>query len=294
MASNLLRRIGDAWVGRWAKPEPQAHAAVAHFKPAVLITGASEGIGRALALHLDPRSAALILIARRAEPLEKVAGEIRALPNAPVVRTIPLDITRPDAADTIARIAAEAGLYVDELINNAGIGLSGPFASQNPAEVATLVALNVDAATRLMHQFLPAMLARGRGGVMNIASLGGYAPGPFQAAYYASKAYLISLTRAVAWEERGRGVRIAVVSPGPVQTGFHARMGAESAFYRLVLPSPDAAAVARSAVRSYDAGLGAIHPGPLTSAAAVLMTVIPRVFLLPFIGWLLWPGRSGR
>ncbi len=118
------------------------------------------------------------------------------------------------------------------LVNNAGIGLSGRFDDHSHEEIEALLALNVTALTRLMRHVLPQMRARGRGGVLNIASLGGYVPGPHQAVYYASKAYVISLSEAVASELAGTGVRVAVVAPGPVATGFHAAMGAENARYR--------------------------------------------------------------
>src|SRR5690606_3538883 len=101
----------------------------------------------------------------------------------------------------------------------------------------------------LMRHFLPAMCVRGRGGVLNVASLGGYAPGPYQAAYYASKSYVIALTEAVAWETRGLGVRVAVFAPGPVRTRFHARMGAENALYRWPLPAPSPSLAVVSFVR---------------------------------------------
>lgn len=287
------RRVADVWIGRRAAPEPSAVEAVAGLTPVAVVTGASEGLGRALSLVLAERRLALLLVARRAGPLELLAGEIRRQTGCRV-RTLALDVTAANAAETIAAEAQAAGWYVDELVNNAGMGLSGHFVAQTPDDVTMLVRLNVEAATKLMHRFLPDMLARGRGGVLNVASLGGYTPGPYQAAYYASKSYLISLTQAVAWEERGRGVRIAVVSPGPFDTEFHAKMRAERSLYRYLVPSPGAASVARGAIRAYDWGLGVIHPGPLAPAASVFLSVLPRFMLLPLMSGLLWPRRSGR
>ena len=104
--------------------------------------------------------------------------------------------------------------------------LRAGLAKQDPLLLSNLTELNVTALTRLTRTFLPDMLVRGRGGIINVASLGGFTPGPYQAAYYASKAYVIALTRALAHENRGMGVRFAVVAPGPVNTKFHAKMDA--------------------------------------------------------------------
>ena len=287
----LGRSVSNLWIGRRRRADPAALAAVAGRRPAVVITGASAGIGRALAIELARRVEAVVLVARRQAPLDEVAQEIRARSTAVVV-TLALDLTRPDAAAVIEAAASAAGLYVDKLVNNAGMGLSGAFVGQPADAIDGLVALNVAVPTRLMRHFLPAMLERGRGGLLNVASLGGYAPGPYQAAYYASKAHVIALTRAVAWEERGRGVRIAVVAPGPVETGFHAAMQAERSLYRLLIPAPSASAVARSTVRGYDWGCAAIHPGLLATPAAMFLSVMPRLLLLPLIAGLLWPRRS--
>jgi short-subunit dehydrogenase len=261
--------------------------------PAIVITGASQGLGQALSLQLARRSPALILVARTPEPLGRVVAEIQNQ-GACTVRTLALDVTEAGAADRIAEEARAAGWYVDELVNNAGMGLSGPFSNQQADDIAALVRLNVEAATALMRHFLPGMLARGRGGVLNIASLGGYTPGPYQAAYYASKAYLIALTQAVAWEVRGHGVRVAVACPGPFETEFHAKMRAERSLYRLLIPSPSAPSIAGAAIRGYDFGLGVIHPGSLAPAASVFLSVMPRFMLLPIMGGLLWPRRSDR
>ena len=177
----------------------------------------------------------LLLIARNTEPLEAAVAAIRADAKVEVV-ALALDVTAPDA---IARIEAELarhGAYADVLVNSAGIGLAGPFLEQSPGEIDQLVELNIRALTSLTRHFLAGMRARGRGGVLNLASLGGYAPGPYQAAYYASKAYVISLSEALAAETAGEGVRVCVLAPGPVATPFHARMQGESGLYLRLLP----------------------------------------------------------
>jgi short-subunit dehydrogenase len=133
------------------------------------------------------------------------------------------------------------------------------------------------------------MRHRGSGGVINVASLAGYAPGPYQAAYYAAKAYVIALTRAVAYEVRGQGVRVCVVTPGPVETQFHARMGAEASIYRTWVPSASPAAIARSTYRGYWLGCHVIQPGLFTPVLALAMRLLPGIVLAPLIGTLLRP-----
>ena len=167
--------------------------------------------------------------------LERAADDIRKDTGATCF-ALPLDIRRPDTPDQIRTLLAAHDLYADILVNSAGIGTTGEFQSEAAEDIDAVTDLNVTALTRLTRAFLPDMLVRGRGGIINIASLGGFLPGPYQAAYYATKAHVISLTRAIAWENRGRGVRITTVAPGPVNTAFHARAHGETSFYRRILP----------------------------------------------------------
>jgi short-subunit dehydrogenase len=131
------------------------------------------------------------------------------------------------------------------------------------------------------------MMSRGRGGILNIASLGGYAPGPHQAAYYASKAYVLSLTEALAAEASGLGVRICVVAPGPVETGFHADMGAEHALYRQLLPSMTPEQVAASAYRGFRFGRRVVIPGVFNRLLFTSLKVLPHPISVPLVGLLL-------
>src|SRR5262249_2411187 len=219
MQSSLLQ----AWRRRRWQPDRAALAAYQGLKPMVVVTGASEGIGYALARRFAAAGNDLILVARRSQPLEEASQRIRADFKVDAV-AVSADVTQPEAIAAIdAALAAHRG-YADILVNSAGLGLAGPFISQPPESILRLLDLNVHAVTRLMRHFLPGMRVRGRGGILNLASLGGYVPGPYQAAYYASKAYVLSLSEAVAAETAGEGVHVSALAPGPVSTSFHRRM----------------------------------------------------------------------
>ena len=131
------------------------------------------------------------------------------------------------------------------------------------------------------------MLARGHGGIINLASLGGLIPGPNQAVYYASKAYVVSLTRALAAENAGRGVRMLAVAPGPVDTGFHQAMGTELSFYRQLLIALSARQVAFESYLAFKLGWHLYVPGVTGKLLQVAVWIIPHALLLPLIGWLL-------
>ena len=284
----MFRRLFDAWISRYAKPQPEALDAVAGLRPVVVVTGASRGIGLAIARRFARAGRDVALVARDQEELDRAATAIAA-EFAVAAIPIAIDVMDERAPLTLDERLAANGCYLDVLVNNAGTGLAGRFDSHTEADVVRLLELNMTALTRLMHHALPRMIARGRGGVLNIASLGGLVPGPYQAAYYASKAYVVSLTEAVGFEIRGQGVRLSVLAPGPVETGFHADMGAEHSPYRyLILPvSPETAAT--SAYRGYVLGRRLIVPGLMNKVLAPFLRVLPHAILLPLIGWLLWP-----
>ena len=254
----------------------------------VVITGATKGIGLALARLFVRRSHSVVVIARDQQRLDAVAEGLRALARHGCnVVPLALDVTHDDASVRIDEVLSQQGLALDILINNAGMGLGGPVVEQSPADLERLIALNITALTRLTHHAVKVMRPRGKGHIINIASLGGYVPGPNQAAYYASKSYVISLSEAVDWELSGSGVRVSVVVPGPVRTDFHADMKAETAFYRRFLSAMEPEAVARSIYRGYSFGQGVIVPGFSARFLSVALRILPHPLTVPLTGWLL-------
>jgi hypothetical protein len=284
--------LSDAWRRRWWRPDRQALAAYARLRPMVVVTGGSEGIGYELARRFAKDGHDVMLVARRAEPLREAAARIRAGLKAEAI-AVPADVTAPGAIAAIDAALAAQGAYADVLVNSAGIGLAGSFHANSPDDLTRLIDLNVRALTQLTRHYLPGMRLRGRGGILNLASLGGYTPGPYQAAYYASKAYVISLTEAIAAETAGEGVRVCALAPGPVNTAWHERAGAESSLYRyLVLPA-SAASVARAGYLGYLMGLRVVVPGLLNPFLALALRIVPHRLMIPIVAWLLKP-RAAR
>lgn len=282
--------------GNWRRDE-QALAGLGEGRPAMLVTGASQGIGLELARAFAARGRTVVLVARGEEGLQRAVADIKGSGDVGAdveLIALAVDITAADAADRLGKALAERGLYVEELVNNAGFGLSGRFAEEDPTAIDELMILNMAALTRLMRAFLPAMLIRGRGGVINVASLGGFAPGAYQAAYYASKAYVISLTRALAEENSGMGVRFTSVAPGPVDTKFHAQMDAERAFYRRFLPALTPDRVARTTVFWYGLGSTIIVPGVFNTVLALCLRILPGFLTIPTVAFLLNPRDDAR
>ena len=184
-----------------------------------LITGASFGIGLELA-HLFARDGAeLVLVARSRERLEALAGELRRAYGTSA-HTLCEDLSDPAAPPRILDSVRERGFVIDVLVNNAGIGARGQFAALDLERQLAMLQVNLCALTHLSRLFLPPMLARRRGAILNVGSIAGFLPGPGMAVYYATKAYVLSFTEALAEEVRGSGVSVTLLAPGPTATGF--------------------------------------------------------------------------
>src|SRR5438094_8077833 len=209
-----------------------------------LITGASVGIGRDLAFVFAENRFDLIITARNQAALETLAREILSRYKV-AVDVIVRDLVYPSAPEEIHRKVREKGVTLDVLVNNAGFGTHGPFARTDQKQIADMLQVNVVALTMLTRLFLPEMLARKRGRIMNVASTAAFQPGPLMAEYYASKAYVLWLSEAIATEVEGTGVTVTALCPGPTTTEFQKRAGIENTrlFQRA---SMDAMSVARS------------------------------------------------
>jgi short-subunit dehydrogenase len=288
--SNVLQRVLQSWRRRWWRPDAAALAPFAGLRPLVIVTGASEGIGLELARQFALHGHDLLLVARRLEPLEQAATRIKAETSVDVF-VLPLDLTATGALEAVDAALSSHRAFADVVVNNAGMGLSGPFSDHPPEDVQRLVDLNISALTRLTRHYLPGMRARGQGGLLNVASLGGYIPGPNQAIYYASKAYVLSLTEAVAAETAGEGVRVCALAPGPVDTRFHERMGAEKSLYRSFIPPSSAQSVARAGYRGFRFGWRVTVPGLVNPFLALAMRILPHRIVIPIVGVLLQQRR---
>ena len=244
-----------------------------------LVTGASRGIGRALARELAARGHDLVLTARSAAALDELAGELRAA-HGVRVETVAADLSRPGAVDLVTRQDVEL------LVNNAGVGAFGDFVDAKPEDLAHVIALNVCALTELTQRVLPPMRARGRGRILLVASTVGFAPGPRSAVYAASKAYVLSLGLALAAELAGTGVTVTTVCPGRTDTEFAHRAGwGESNRLRAKRAlSPEE--VARSALRALDAGSPRHVTGAANCVLAALVRALPPALAARGIAWL--------
>ncbi len=234
-----------------------------------LVTGASAGLGRELARLFAADRSSLVLVARRRDRLEELAGELRAA-GAPTVLVVPEDLGDRGAPARIEEAVREAGLELDALVNNAGFGSNGPFLDLDAGRELEMIQVNVTALVELTQRFLPGMVARGRGRVLNLGSTAGFQPGPFMATYYASKAFVNSFTEALAFELKGTGVTATVSCPGPTATEFGDISGnGNSALFRM--GAADAKTVAREAYQAMKAGRPRVVHGLSNAAAAQLV-----------------------
>jgi uncharacterized protein len=255
-----------------------------------LITGASSGIGAELARGLAARGHGVTLVARREERLRALADELTD-DHGVLAEVIAADVSTADGRAGLHDAVAERELDVEVLVNNAGFGSGGRFTELDGEREAEMVRTNVEAVVALSSAYLPAMVERGRGAVLNVASLIAFQPVPFQATYGATKAFVLSFTDALHEELRETGVTVTAVCPGPVRTEFGEMGGFGGADERI--PGPlwlSADKVARDALAAVERGDRVSVPGPHNRIAALWGQHLPRSILLPLVRQV-WPVR---
>ncbi len=255
-----------------------------------VITGASSGFGAIFADLLAKRGLSLLLAGRDEDRLTAVARRVRQ--NVP---DIEVEVVVGDLGTDAGVEALAAWLHdrvIDVLVNNAGFGTYGRFSELDSDHEQSLVAVNVDALVRLTHAVLPGMLARGRGGILNVASTIAFQPGPYQATYGASKAFVLSLSQALWAETRGAGVTVTALCPGPTRTGFVDALGSDvshTAIYRrLVAPEP----VVAAGLRAMDKGRAVVVPGWRYRTMATVGRLTPGWIAALVAGRMLRPTRA--
>jgi hypothetical protein len=244
-----------------------------------LITGASGGIGEAFAHLLAGKGYDLALGARNEAELNRVAG-VASGRDGISASIIPADLSAPGGSDALAEQLAARGTP-DVLINNAGFGLVGPVAELDRDQQLAMIDLNVRALTDLTVRFLPEMLKRGSGGIINVASTAVFLPGPNMAVYFATKAFVTSFSDAVAEEIKGSGVIVMSLCPGPVATGFQARAGMRDFKASRTANVMSAEEVAAAGWTAFERGARMEIPGALNKLTAYATRGAPRRILLP-------------
>jgi short-subunit dehydrogenase len=249
-----------------------------------LITGASVGIGYELAKCFAAGGYDLLLAARSADKLAAVADEMRKLG----VRAEPIvcDLADPAGPRALFADVTNRGVAVDALVNNAGFGALGRFHELDLRRQLDMVQVNVTALVELTHLFLPGMIARGHGGVMNLASTAAYLAGPHMAVYYATKAFVLSFSEAIADELAATGVTVTAVCPGPTESEFRARAKLEDspAFRSKVIPTMSARRVARIGFRAFERGKRVVVPGVVNKLAVQSTRVGSRKLMTRIAG----------
>jgi uncharacterized protein len=262
-----------------AKPDPYA-----------LVTGASSGIGKAFSQALRARGSKLVLVARRAQRLSELSS---LLGGPPDVAVLPLDLSLSDAVPRLMTFLADRAITVDLLVNNAGVGWTGPFLDQPEESIEQIIALNVRALVGLTRALVPGMIERGRGGVINVVSTSAFQPVPFLNVYAASKVFVLSFTEGLATELKGTGVRVQALCPGLTESEFHETSGTAKVPFTKTRMMPAEAVVAAS-LRALDRGRPLrVVPGWQNRAVAEVQRFVPRAMVRGVAADLFRPRKGG-
>lgn len=257
----------------------------------VLVTGASSGIGAALAVEFAAAGYDLLLAARRLDKLTALATALREA-HGVEAEAIAADLSSAAGVDALVRAIGARGRPVDVLVNNAGFGHNGSIAEIDPERQRHMLRLNVEALAGLTRALVPGMVERGRGGVLNVASTAAFQPGPFFGTYAATKAFVLSFSEALSEELRGSGVQVSCLCPGATATEFAAEAEMENSPVFTMFPVSDAASVARAAVRGYQRGKVLIVPGLSNRLGTITPRLLPRAFVRRTLGKLFRRGLS--
>jgi short-subunit dehydrogenase len=248
-----------------------------------LVTGASSGLGAEFAAKLAARGADLVLVARRVEKLETLAEQLET-DHGVSVQTVGFDLAEPGAGQRLFDTVQERSIPVSILVNNAGLGSQGVFAESDQARVHDQLAVNVTALTEITRAFVPGLVSRGEGAIVNVASLTAYMPMPGMAVYAACKSFVLNFTEALSYELRNSGVRVMAISPGPTRTEFYAESGADESNTRFETPER----VVQTALKALDSSR---KPASIVSGRSNRMT--SRILgLLPRRATVTLAGRS--
>jgi short-subunit dehydrogenase len=246
-----------------------------------LITGASSGIGAAIARELGGRGHNLVLVARRRERLQELADELSAA-HGVSAEAIAADLGEAEGRDQVERGVAERGLEVEVLVNSAGFGDVEDLAGADRERMLAMIELNCAAVVDITARYLPRMVERGRGAIVNLASTAAFQPIPGNATYAATKAFVLSLSEGIHGELAGSGVTVTAVCPGPVPTEFVETAGFESVDDKVpAFVWTSVEEVAANAVAGAERGKRVVVPGLLNRAGALAGQHSPRMMVLP-------------
>ena len=266
-------------------PKPSATSAA-------LITGASAGIGLEIARQLAAKGHGVVLVARRKDRLEEIAAELSSTYGVRA-ETISADLSKEASRRRVPGRVTELELDIDILINNAGFATNGAFDEADPARELEQVRVLVEAPVALTSAFLPGMVARKRGAILNVASTAGMQPLPYSAGYSAAKAYVLTFSEALHVEQRGHGITVTALAPGPVSTDFWQISGWEvhgGQTFEKAVPRPAwvaAEQAARAGIDGLEAGRRVVVPGLPIRTAMQAARYLPHAVKLPAIEWMM-------